>query len=345
MSVEMVEDSRTGEDFHAIVSELNLRAKTHPIGKLQEIRKDLKGLKRAPAPIFILFEDYAFHIGGRKELQFNVGIERVNGMDELRHGVAFSLKTSRSLPSTNVLLPKVRLFNNYIQLYPDKYADMRMWQYDYKRKTEIPGDPYMPTSIPPDRADGFFTFLGKRQPLGRIDYESLLDDLDRLLPLYKYVESGGNLQPISTVMPTPFRFRPGCTVKASATVMFPAQKALDVNLRHNILEEALYRRLAEKYGAENVGTELENGAGTSVDVVVRQKEIFWFFEIKTEQSPRACLRQALGQLLEYAFWPGTQEASRLIVVGETALDKEGKEYIRTLRERFSLPLEYEQISV
>jgi len=78
---------------------------------------------------------------------------------------------------------------------------------------------------------------------------------------------------------------------------------------------------------------------------VRQNSEYWFYEIKTEDSPRACIRQALGQLLEYAFWPGAHVAARLIVVGEKALDEEGKQYLHTLQERFSLPIEYEQIAL
>jgi hypothetical protein len=35
----------------------------------------------------------------------------------------------------------------------------------------------------------------------------------------------------------------------------------------------------------------------------------------------------------------------MIVVGETALDKDGEKYIQTLRERFDLPFEYEHITV
>jgi hypothetical protein len=62
-------------------------------------------------------------------------------------------------------------------------------------------------------------------------------------------------------------------------------------------------------------------------------------------SARACIRQAIGQLLEYAFWPGGPEATRLIVVSETAIDKDGAEYLRRFKERFSLPIKYEQITV
>jgi hypothetical protein len=338
----------TGKTLHSIVSEVNLRAKEHPIGELQEIRKDLKGKQKLQRCIFRVedpkttSEEWAFHYGGRTELQFNVGFERVNDIDELRYGVAFSLQTGKWLPKIDVLVPKVKLFNDFIQLYLDKYADMRMWWY-YKGKRS---SDYMPTSIPPELiTEGVFVFLGKRQPVEQLDYEILLDDLDRLLPLYEYIEGSGTSQPISAARAAPFAFRPGCRVKRSATVASQAQRELDISLRHNDLQEALHRRLADEYGVENVGTELPSGVGTSVDVVVRREDGFWFYEIKTSHSPRACIRQALGQLLEYAFWPGSQEATRLVVVGETVLDEEGAEYLRALRKRFYLPLEYEQISL
>jgi hypothetical protein len=80
-------------------------------------------------------------------------------------------------------------------------------------------------------------------------------------------------------------------------------------------------------------------------VIVWQRNEYWFYEIKTAQSPRACLREAIGQLLEYAFWHGGQRATRLIVVGETAIDSDGLEYLDRLRMQFSLPIEYEHISV
>jgi hypothetical protein len=116
---------------------------------------------------------------------------------------------------------------------------------------------------------------------------------------------------------------PGCSLKASATVATQIHKQLDLALRHNLLQQALYDRLVLKYGDKNVGTENVSGVGTRVDVVVKRKEEYWFYEIKTAHSPRACLREAVGQLLEYAFWPGGQLATRLIVIGETPIDREG----------------------
>jgi hypothetical protein len=330
--------------LETISSELNKRSATHPVGELQEIRKEIKSLKRISSHgIFsplTTFERYAFHHGGRKELQYNIGFES-SDKDELRYGVAFSFQTNQSLPDISVLVPKVKFFNDFIQMYPEKYIDMRMWHYTDKRSSD-----YMPALIPAERvAEGVFVFLGKRQPISNLDYELILMDFDRLLPLYKYVESNGNLQPISNVKQSPFKFRSGLTEKKSSTTASHAEGQLNIALLHNDMQKTLYSQLTKKYGQENVGTEIDSGTGTNIDLVVRQGEEFWFYEIKTYHSPRVCIREAIGQLLEYAFWSGSKKVSRLIIAGKVKLDRDGEQYLQTLRNRYSLPIEYEQIVI
>src|ERR1017187_3797533 len=65
--------------FPSIVQEIERKARGHEIGRLQEIRKELKDLKhKAGRTIFgaqTIYDTYAFHNGGRTELQFNVGTE------------------------------------------------------------------------------------------------------------------------------------------------------------------------------------------------------------------------------------------------------------------------------
>ena len=241
----------------------------------------------------------------------------------------------------SVLEPKAILFNEFLQLEPDRYADMHMWHWD----RDVRSADYTPGPIPPERVKvGVFVFLGKLWPIDRLDYELILDDFDRLLPLYCYVESNGQSKPISTPTGATFSFQPGCSVKEQWAVATYAQSQFDVSLRHNVLQQCIYKRLESQFGADNVGTENPSGIGR-LDLVVRRPEGYWFYEIKTADSPRACIREAIGQLLEYAFWPGGQEACRLIVLGESAIDREGKEYLRWLRKRFALPIEYEQIVV
>jgi hypothetical protein len=88
-----VGDPMTNTRFASIVSEINRRARKHRGGRLQCYRKELKGLKRRPGtelfPRATCFDEgYAFHFGGRRELQFNVGLECNN--NKLRNGIAFS---------------------------------------------------------------------------------------------------------------------------------------------------------------------------------------------------------------------------------------------------------------
>jgi len=328
----------------AIAQKLNRLAPAHRIGNLQAIRTRLKGLGRQPGTkIFdgkTITEEWACHYGGRTELQFNIGY--VNDVEpyQLRFGVAFSFELSQTLPSIDVLVPKVKYFNDFILLNSDDFGDMRMWHYDDGRSAD-----YMPGPISSDLiAPDVFVFLGNRQPAKNIDYQKVLDTFDRLLPLYKYVESRGKTDPVS-FKKEGFDFKSGCTKKLPTAKASVAAKELDLDLRHTKLQETLHNKLAKQYGKSNVGTERPSGVGTKIDVVVRQGEDFWFYEIKTSLTARACLREALGQLLEYSFWPGAKEPTRYVVVGESPIDKEGAEYSSRLQKRFTMPIEYEQIIV
>ncbi|MGC1784471.1 MAG: hypothetical protein WA708_18245 [Acidobacteriaceae bacterium] len=80
-------------------------------------------------------------------------------------------------------------------------------------------------------------------------------------------------------------------------------------------------------------------------MAVLQNGEYAYFEIKTGLSAQSCIREALGQLLEYSYWPGAEKATRLVIVGEPPFDKKAKAYLETLRKQFSLPLEYRQFDM
>jgi len=329
----------------SIVAEIERRAETREIGRLQEIRRELKGHTRLAAhSIFTLqsiFEEkggYAFHYGGRTELQFNVGFEPGG----LRHGVAFSLEPNRTVPQPEeTLIPSVRRFNEYLTLYPQQFADMSMWHWEGDERS----DDHPPTPIQPDLIRrGVFVFMGRMQPVDAIDYDLIVEDFDRLLPLYRFVEGRETFPQVTEPTKGGFQFKPGCTVKPARTTASLAERQLNITLRHNELQRALYNHLASLYGADDVGTERES-AGGQVDVIVRRGEKFWFYEIKTSMSARGCIREALAQLLEYSFWPGAQEAEKLVIVGEAPLDTDAELYVANLRKRFALPIEYEHFDM
>ena len=113
--------------IYQIANGINSRSKNFEIGKLQELRTKIKKLNRQPGEkIFwnnTIRDGYAFHYGGRKELQYNIGkIDK-----DYRHGVAFSLERSQSLPDVTILYPKIERFNEYMSEFSEKYSDMMLW--------------------------------------------------------------------------------------------------------------------------------------------------------------------------------------------------------------------------
>jgi len=331
-------------EMEKIAEKLNRLSEGHLIGTLQKVRQELKHLKRrASRRIFTaqsIQEGYAFHLGGRTELQFNIGWETVDDVQRFRHGVAFSLEPSQTLPSIDPLLPKIAKFNEFVRTYPDEIARFRMWHYD----NNVRSGNYGVGEIPPELAKPHvFIFLGHLAPTSAPDYELVISDFDTLFSLYRFVEGVEDF-PSITWRPG-FSFSPGCSIKPSVTQASLPERTLDISLRHNTIQLALYEFLAKKHGANSVGTEIPSGAGTRLDVVLKIDGGFHIFEIKTAQSARACVREALAQLLEYSYWPGTQEAVRLIVVGEAKASKDCKEFLSVLRKRFDLPVYYYQFNV
>lgn len=330
-----------------IAEEINEKSKGYKVGELQHLRKQLKGMKRLPGTaiftsktIFDSEKDkYAFHYGGRPELQFNIGIEE-GPPGKLRHGLAFSLETSQTLKDINELRPQIYLFNDFIRLYPEKFGHYRMWHCDAEGRSCN----YTPSPIPEERIrNKVFIVLGKTQPIDDYDVDAILRDFDELLPLYKYVIGNGTIPPLEVIEDSETEFTPGCKINAHQTVAYFKASQIDVDLRHNLIQLALYKKLCEQFGKDVVRAEWPTGNGTRIDMVVKHASTFWFYEVKTYHSPRACIREALGQLLEYSFWPNGKKAERLIVVGENPLDQEGYDYLEFLRINFRLPIFYEQV--
>ena len=92
-----------------------------------------------------------------------------------------------------------------------------------------------------------------------------------------------------------------------------------------------------------MGTEVCSGSGGRIDAVVRTADGYIFYEIKVGLSLQSCIRVAVGQLLEYSYWPGSQRAHSLVIVGEARLDTEGHAYIEALQKNLNIPISYQQI--
>lgn len=118
----------------------------------------------------------------------------------------------------------------------------------------------------------------------------------------------------------------------------------EIEVTHEKIKEKLLRELEnQKY---IVVREHPVNKINYIDVVAKtQNGEFIFFEIKTATSARVCIRQALGQLMEYAYYPNVNHAQKLVVVGIGKRDKNVNAYIENLKENFGINIDYLQIKL
>lgn len=142
-----------------------------------------------------------------------------------------------------------------------------------------------------------------------------------------------------------FVFTPGTVSKKGKTTARYSSQTKDIDLVHNQIQEQLIKQLRKVHGKENVAAEQGTGIGTNIDVAVRSAEGLTFYELKTANTSKQCIREAISQLLEYAYYPSEARASRLIIVGLVDLSQDSKNYLEGLRSRFSLPLYYRKFDL
>ena len=110
---------------------------------------------------------------------------------------------------------------------------------------------------------------------------------------------------------------------------------------HKRLQADLLRLLEGQYGKGNVTLEMAN-----VDITVRDIGKTLLIEIKTNPNPRAAIREAIGQLLEYAYyWPRKGiKIVELVIIAPGKLDTSAKNYIQRLQTKFGIPIAYDSHS-
>lgn len=326
-----------------IANEINKKTINHEIGKLQEIRKELKNNKKISSKnIFskrTIFNDkeYAFHDGGRKEIQYNIGFEDIEKKKYLRFGLAFSLQLSQELISIDIFNDKIYRFNLLLNNY-SLFKDYKMWYFSNNRRSSTTNV----HQITPDLVkEGNFIFFGKLiEFTEEINYQEILETFDKMLHIYIEIETIYDNNNTSVEKETPFNFIK-TDYKLSTERFYSqkeAQKSFSVEIHHSYLQQTLYKYLVAKFKDENVSKE-NHIANNKIDIVVNNNNEFYFYEIKAAANPRACIREALGQILDYAYFYG-EHAKKLYIVGEHKMNTQTKNYLNYLKNQFKLPLEY-----
>lgn len=110
---------------------------------------------------------------------------------------------------------------------------------------------------------------------------------------------------------------------------------------HKKIQNAVARLIGDQY--DNLVFEESprktKTKGQRVDIMGVSKETgeTHYFEIKTVSAKRS-IREALGQILEYAHYPNNARAARLFIVGPQKPDQEDLKYMRKLRKNYHLPI-------
>lgn len=177
-------------EIFELAQKLNVASKNYKIGDLQRIRATIKGKKRpAGKDIFNTGKinsdgTWAFHYGGRSELQFNIGKEK----EGIRYGLAFSLEPSQSFPGKSILsllCPKILRLNCLIREKPELFSDYKYWWYWNNERSQPSNLVTIPSEIIKLKSFIFFGKLIKEQEL---DINVILHEFDKMLSIYLLVE-------------------------------------------------------------------------------------------------------------------------------------------------------------
>ena len=147
------------------------------------------------------------------------------------------------------------------------------------------------------------------------------------------------------IYPDSFIFHNGHNEGKKSKITSYEKHDTSVNLLHNEMQTVIYSQLVKNFGEENVGTEVDAGKGNRIDLVVKHKNNYSFYELKTDNSVRKCIREALGQLIEYANFYNDVAIEKFIVISPNQADSEIKAYLSKIREKYNLPLYYQQFDI
>ncbi len=181
----------------------------------------------------------------------------------------------------------------------------------------------------------------------------LVDDQDfinNFFKRYKHynlhkLDDLGNYQQNSYINKIPFKG--GHTPRNPGTrnsQSYEQQK--EVNCVHIEIQDKIYDILKEDYKIE---TERKVETGGYVDLSIEiDKDCEIFYEIKTSNTVKECIREAFGQLMEYTHYPINDEVYKravgLVIVSQNAINDDAQSYINKLRE-FKINIYYQQFNL
>lgn len=122
---------------------------------------------------------------------------------------------------------------------------------------------------------------------------------------------------------------------------------IEIDPIHKKIQNGLLKCLKKEYRDLKAEMGLGKTYGQRVDIsgVHKETEEIHFFEVKTKDSTKLDIREALGQILEYAHYPAANRAKKIFIIGENKPDKEDIKYLEQLRKLYNIPIWYRRYSI
>lgn len=112
------------------------------------------------------------------------------------------------------------------------------------------------------------------------------------------------------------------------------ESVLDVEAHHQKMQVGIMSCL-EREGYIDIIAEEDH-----VDIRAIKKGVPHFFEVKTYDTAKACIREALGQILEYNHYPKNRRAAVMYIVGPRKTTCEDEDYLLYLRTYYKIRVYY-----
>jgi len=140
------------------------------------------------------------------------------------------------------------------------------------------------------------------------------------------------------------KFREGHNTKYEGKIEVKSFDKHTATLLHNQIQNKVYEILKKDFPDDEIGTEVHSNTG-SIDIVKKRKDDLTFYEIKTTSNVRTNIREALSQLLEYAYWNRIEGIEQLIIVSPSEPTSEAIDYLAILRNKFNVPVYYQLFNI
>jgi hypothetical protein len=125
-------------------------------------------------------------------------------------------------------------------------------------------------------------------------------------------------------------------------------RVVEMKFLHKEISDKLHRHFAKIYGLDKVKTNVRSGYGCNeVDMIIERNDEkikgYVYYEIKTYDSLRLSIREALGQILEYAMWPDKNRATKFVIVTQPCPNEvdTAKKYFENLRKSLKINICYQ----